>query len=177
MRLATDRIRTDIKPALFSHLPKIGSHRTSSSNEPVKARPSWIRGARRFRRFRHCCQSGLASGVSSLCRLGFTVAGFLHVRHPGSLGLHPPWGIPLPSLGLTTAATAFATANSPAPNLCTCYQLQRPICARPPLGTSGSTRSGSCSLCFRVSKSPGSWLCLFRGRRPLRFSSSSLPCQ
>ena len=63
MRLATDRSRTDIKPALFLHLPKIGSHKTSSSAVPAKARPSWIYGARRFRRFRHCCRSGLASGV------------------------------------------------------------------------------------------------------------------
>jgi len=82
MRLATDRSRTDIKACFVLHLPKIGSHKTSSSNGPLKIRPSWIYGAGRFRRFRHCCRSGLASGVLSLCRLGRTVAGFLHVRRP-----------------------------------------------------------------------------------------------
>jgi hypothetical protein len=99
MRLATDRSRQTLSLLLFLHLPKIGSHKTSSSAEPAKARPSWICGARRFRRFRHCCRSGLASGVSSLCRLGHTVAGFLHVRRPwlswasSSLGRSPsePW--------------------------------------------------------------------------------------
>jgi hypothetical protein len=95
MRLATDRSRQTLSLLLFLHLPKIGSHKTSSSAEPAKARPSWICGARRFRRFRHCCRSGLASGVSSLCRLGHTVAGFLHVRRPwlswasSSLGRSP----------------------------------------------------------------------------------------
>jgi len=39
---------------------------------------------------------GLASGVFSLRRLETPPLDFSFVRRPGSPGLHPPWGIPLP---------------------------------------------------------------------------------
>jgi hypothetical protein len=97
------------KSLLLPHLPEIGRHKTNSSNGPRRARPSRIRGAVRFRRFRHRCLSGLASGVSSLCRLGPPSPDFSTCDVPGSLGFHPPWGIPLPDAwplgcraGLTT---------------------------------------------------------------------------
>jgi hypothetical protein len=70
------------KACFQTHLAEIGRPTTCSSNGSRKTRPSRLRGAGRFRRCRHCCRSGLASGVSSHCRLGRTVAGFLHVRRP-----------------------------------------------------------------------------------------------
>lgn len=99
MRLATDRSRTDIKPALFLHLPKIGSLRLAPRTDHLRLVPlgSMVRDA--FGALGIAASSGLASGVSSLCRLGCTVAGFLHVRRPwlswasSSLGHSPsePW--------------------------------------------------------------------------------------
>jgi hypothetical protein len=71
---------------------------------------------------------------------------------PGSLGLHPPWGIPLPEPRpcgcLRLLSRAPQQLRTPCP-----HPAVKPACARPPLGTAGSTRSGYCSLCFRVSKS------------------------
>jgi hypothetical protein len=81
MRLATDRRRTDTKPV--SCAP---SQDWPSCNELIewvtRTHPSWFYGAMRFRRRRHCCRSGLASGVSSLRRLGHAIARFLRVWRP-----------------------------------------------------------------------------------------------
>jgi hypothetical protein len=66
---------------------EIGRHEDVLIEQPIQGlslSEQWRLGA--LSAHRHCCQSGLASGVSSLCRLGFTAAGFLHVQQPGSLG-------------------------------------------------------------------------------------------
>ena len=45
-------------------------------------------------------RNGLAARVCSPCRLGFRLRVSTVRRPPGSPGLRPPWGIPLPGLGL-----------------------------------------------------------------------------
>jgi len=112
MRLATDRSRTDIKPAFVLAPPQDWQSMTSSSNGPPKARPSWIYGARRFRRFRHCCQQRprfrgfipLPVGVhrrrispraASLALLGFILPGAFPFRALASTAV---------ALGLTAAS-------------------------------------------------------------------------
>jgi hypothetical protein len=111
---------------------------------------------------RHFCQSGLASGVCSLCRLGPPPPDFSTRGTPCSLGFHPPWGTPLLRLDLDGCRDSFSRSTTPP-------HSQDRSCehAWSPLGTSGHPRSEMCSLCSRVSKSCGRWRCLFRGCRPL----------
>jgi len=66
----------------FTPPQELAVTRTSSSNKPVKICPFSDQWCLALSARRHCCRSGLASGVLSLCRLGRTVAGFLHVRRP-----------------------------------------------------------------------------------------------
>jgi len=84
----------DSMSALLLHLPRLAVPKTCSSDEPEG--PSLLDvSALALSAHGHRCRSGFASGVSSLCRLGCTAAGFLHVRHPwlswgsSSLGLSP----------------------------------------------------------------------------------------
>jgi hypothetical protein len=126
--------------------------KTNSSDRPIRAYPSWIYGAWRFRRYRHCCRSGLASGVSSLCRLGRTVARFLRVRRPwlswafSSLGHSPSQ--PEPQQLLYQPLRALQQLHMPCPPTSGGARMR--------LASSrhfGDTRSEYHSLCFRVSKS------------------------
>jgi hypothetical protein len=168
MRLATDRSRTDIKACFVLHLPKIGSHKTSSSNGPLKIRPSWIYGAGRFRRFRHCCRSGLASGVSSLCRLGNTVVGFLHVRRPwlswasSSLGHSPSRA--LASRLSPTASRPLATT----PHARVRHESEGSMRSASS-GIPGKHPLGHRTLCFKFQRS-GKLAYLLRGCRSLEVS-------
>jgi len=163
MRLATDRSRTDIKPALSLHLPKIGSHKTSSSNEAIKQRPSWIYGARRFRRFRHCCQQRprfrgfiplpvgahrrrISPRAASLALLGFIL--------PGAF----------PSLASACRLSRSVSRPPAATPSAFCLSAEMAL-ARPPLAFRGSTLSGTVP-CASSFKELGSWLASFETAGP-----------
>jgi hypothetical protein len=73
--------------------------------------PSQVPGVLALLAQRHSCKSGLASGISSLCWLERAVGKISPpCGRPGSLGIHPPWGIPLPSLGLSGHAVLALTS-------------------------------------------------------------------
>jgi hypothetical protein len=114
LRLASRPLQQTLRLLSF-RTSEIGRHEDVLFEQTIKARPSRMHGAHALSAHRHCCQSGFASGVSSLCRLGLPAAGFLHVRCLGFLGLAPPWGIPLPSLSLDDCRFALAnTCDNPA---------------------------------------------------------------
>jgi hypothetical protein len=119
-------------------------------------------------------RNGLASRGFSPCRLGSRFRVSTVQRHPGSPGLHPPWGIPLPGLGLQgrrTRPSPFGAGPRGVPGI-----------LAPPFGLRLRTvlpRSAS-SPVLRGMSLPGSFPCtpefqrtgksarLFRGCRPLR---------
>jgi hypothetical protein len=156
------------------HLSRLAVPKTCSSNKPEGLSLSTL-VLRRFRRIGISARAASLQGFypsagwgspppdfstcGTLALLGFFLLGAFPFR---ALASRPP-----PTLASTLRPrTVSRPWLSPTP---------RPPCARHPLGTSGSTRSGSFSLCFRVSKSSGSWHGLSRGCRPPRFSSSSSP--
>jgi len=143
--------------------------RAGSSNSPVKDYPSWIASAWRFRRYRHCCRSGLASGVLSLHRLGRTVAGFLRVQRPwlswasSSLGHSPSrtWAYATVALALTSNPTAPHASRLPFGSARMRSASSRHFGAIPVPG------SGPCASEYQRA---GKLACLFRGFRPLEVS-------
>jgi len=111
---------------------------------------------KRFRRERHCCHSGLASGVKSLCRHAVTDLSAHDspgsLRNSSSLGHSPsePWP-------RRSRRACMCVPHNPAHRQKRSLRpaLTKPMCARPPLGTSGLVPFGFRSLCFRVSKNSG----------------------
>jgi len=82
---------------------------------------------------------------------------------PGSPGFHPPWGIPLPSLGLSAAALGLTTASGNSAYLLN--PKAEAACAWPPLAFRGSTLSGTVP-CASSFKELGSWLASFETAGP-----------
>jgi len=146
----SEPIQTDTRPAFSLHLPKIGSHEGYSSNEPRGLVPlgSVVLGA--FGAVGIAARAASLQGFNPSADWGAPSLDFSACGVPGSPGLRPPWGIPLPSLDLDGCSTPFRA--SPQPHRALPVKTEQ-AGARSPLGTSGHTRSGPCSLCFRVSKS------------------------
>jgi len=148
-----------------SHLPKNWpSQGLTPRTNHLRFVPSWISGAWRFRRVGIAAAAASLQGFSPSAGWGTPSLDFSACGVPGSPGLFPPWGVPFPSLDLTVATTGSRPgfrrdddAGMTQPHVLSppCGRVTH---ARSPLGTSGHTRSGSCSLCFRVSKSSGNWL-------------------
>jgi len=131
MRLATDRIRTDIKPVFSRTSPRLAVIRLTHRTGQLRHVPLGSMVLDAFGALGIAASSGLASGVLSLCRLGAPSPDFSACGVPGSPGFHPPWGVPLPSLGLTAAALGLATASDNSA-CCACLTAEA-ACARPPL--------------------------------------------
>jgi len=112
MRLATDRNTTDIKPAFSSHLPKIGSQRLARRIHRLGCIPlgSMVLGA--FGALGIAAIAASLQGFHPPVGWDTSSLNFFTCDSPGSPGFHPPWGIPLPSLGLTADALGLATASA-----------------------------------------------------------------
>jgi hypothetical protein len=80
--------------------PRLAVSKTCSSDKPAKASPSWITGAWRFRRIGIAAAAASLQGFSPSAGWSPPPRNFSTCGVSGSLGLRPPWGIPLPSLGL-----------------------------------------------------------------------------
>ena len=128
--------------------------------------------------------SGAASlqGVAPLVALGCRVRISAGSRHPGSPGLLPPWGLPLPGLGLIGRRTRRAPFGvgtrdvpgiaAPAACLRTLPELRRSA-SSPVLQAGTLPGSLPCTPEFQRTREIG-WP-LSRLPAPPRFSSSSLP--
>jgi hypothetical protein len=111
MRLATDRSRQTLSLLLFLHLPKIGSLGLAPRTNQLRLVPlgSMVRDA--FGALGIAAAAASLQGFYPSAGWGSSSPDFSACDVPGSLGLHPPWGIPLPSLGLTAVALGLTTAS------------------------------------------------------------------
>jgi hypothetical protein len=118
----------------------------SSNSSPKRTVPLGLVVLKRFRRRGIAAAAASLQGFNPSADWGLPSPDFSACDSPGSPGIHPPWGIPLPSLGLVGATRA-----------CCCRRARaRPARSNRALGLLSALRGvpyGSCSLCFRVSKS------------------------
>jgi hypothetical protein len=96
MRLATDRSRQTLGLLSPRTSPGLAVTRTSSSDKPRMTYPSWILSAWRFRRIGIAAAAASLQGFNPSADWGAPSPDFSACGVPGSLGLRPPWGIPLP---------------------------------------------------------------------------------
>jgi len=100
LRLATDRSRQTLGLLSPRTSPRLAVTKTGSSDTSLKLCPSWIYGAWRFRRIGIAAKAASLQGFNPFAGWGAPWRISSRDDVPGSLGLHPPWGVPLPSLGL-----------------------------------------------------------------------------
>jgi len=89
-------IQTDTRPAFSSHLPKIGSPKTTHRTDQLRPVPlgSMVLGA--FGAVGIAARAASLQGFNPSADWGAPSPDFSACGVPGSLGLRPPWGIPLP---------------------------------------------------------------------------------
>jgi hypothetical protein len=156
MRLATDRSRTDIKPASCCTSPRLAVIRLAPRTDQLRPVPLGSMVPYAFGALGIAAAAASLQGFHPSAGWGAPSPDFSTCGVPGSPGLHPPWGVPLPE---------------PWPHGCRArsHDRQRQLrmqvsamraeaaCARPPLAFRGSTHMGTVP-CASSFKEPGSWL-------------------
>jgi len=164
MRLATDRHTTDIKPAFVHTSPRLAVIRLALRTDQLRSVPLGSMVLDAFGALGIAAAAASLQGFHPSVGWGAPSPDFSTCGVPGSLGLHPPWGIPLPypwphgcrprphdrqrHLRMTASAT---TAEA--------------VFAQPPLAFRGSTLVGTVP-CASSFKEPGSWLASFKAAGP-----------
>jgi hypothetical protein len=164
MRLATDRSRQTLKPASFCTSPRLAVIRLAPRTDQLRSVPLGSMVLDAFGALGIAARSGLASGVLSLCRLGCTVAGFLHVRRPWL-----SWASS--SLGHSPSRTLASRLSRSVSRLTRRLPMHASAAKQRQQGSASSCIPGRHpfghrTLCFKFQRS-GKLACLFRDRRPL----------
>jgi len=162
MRLATDRSRTDIKPAFPCTSPRLAVIRLAPRTARLRTVPlgSMVLGA--FGALGIAAAAASLQGFDPSAGWGAPSPDFSTCGVPGSLGLHPPWGVPLPK---PWPSGCRARSHDRQRQLRALLPCGRAALARPPLAFRGSTLSGTVP-CASSFKELGSWLASFETAGP-----------
>jgi hypothetical protein len=167
MRLATDRRTTDIKPAFYCTSPKLAVIRQAPRTSLERLVPfgSVVLGA--FGAVGIAAAAASLQGFSPFVGWGTLSPDFSACSVPGSPGIHPPWGIPLPDPWPLScrAQPRYLDGNS---ECCLSQKNSNRSTRSASLGIAGRHphQEGHRTLCFKCQRA-GKLACLSRGCRPL----------
>jgi hypothetical protein len=163
MRLATDRSRQTLKPASFCTSPRLAVIRLAPRTDQLRSVPLGSMVLDAFGALGIAAAAASLQGFYPSAGWGAPSPDFSTCGVPGSPGLHPPWGIPLPGpwpLGCH-ARSHDSRDDSP----CTRLPQSRGSKARPPLAFREGTLLGTVP-CASSFKDPGNWLASFETAGP-----------
>jgi hypothetical protein len=155
MRLATDRIRQTLKPASFCTSPRLAVIRLAPRTNHLRSVPLGSMVLDAFGALGIAAAAASLQGFHPSAGWGTPSSDFSTCGVPGSLGLHPPWGIPLPGpWPLGCYVRSHDRRNN---SVCTRLPRGRGSIARPPLAFREGTLLGTVP-CASSFKDPGNRL-------------------
>jgi len=158
MRLATDHRTTDIKPAFYCTYPKLAVIRRTPRTSLERLVPFGFVVLGAFGAVGIAAAAASLQGFSPFVGWGALSPDFSTCSVPGSPGIHPPWGIPLPGpWPLSCRAQPHdLDGNS---ECCLSQQTQTAAPAQPPWAfREGTLIKKGTVPCASSVKEQGSWL-------------------